>query len=125
MIQLDGFDLPPGMVWQDRYAWSPVVQSVRRTIGGSVIINTAVSTSRPMTLIALADQGWLLKPQVDYLQTLAAVEGGVYSLTVGSETFSVMFRHQEAPAVEVSPLIPRGVPLEDDYFIGVLKFMTV
>lgn len=125
-IILDTVTITTGMVWKDRYQYAPVVQSMRRTLGGVAIVEYGpLSAGVPVTLSSLGDQGWITKLQLDALQALAVVPGGVYTLTIGSDSYQVMFRHQDEPAVEFEPLIPRTEPLEDDWFVGTIKLMTV
>lgn len=125
-IELGGVVLNPGMVWSDRYSYSPVTQNVNRTLGGVIrVTSLQLKKGRPITLEAIQDQGWLTRTVVDQVKALADVAGATYSLTVGPESFIVMFRHEDGPAVEFLPLIPRGEPLDDDYFVGTLKLITV
>jgi hypothetical protein len=62
---------------------------------------------------------------LDDLQAMAATPGAVYTLVVHGFTASVIFRHDEPPAVEFTPLQPRATPLPTDYYIGRLKLLTV
>jgi len=125
-ITLDAVTLPNHMVWEDKYNWSPVEQEVKVTLGGVPIVYSApLQAGRPITLVAFSDQGWLTKEQVDGVRGLAETSGATYTLTIGAESFTVVFRHHEAPAVEMSPLIPRAIPLSGDYFVGRIKLMAV
>jgi hypothetical protein len=125
-ILLDTVNITTGMVWSDRYSYAPVAQNVRRTLGGTQIVEYGtLNEGTPVTLSSLDDQGWLTKLQVDALQVLAEAAGGVYTLTIGSDSYQVMFRHEESPAVDCNPLIPRTLPLDDDWFVGTIKLMTV
>ena len=125
-ISISGVTITTGMVWADKHKYSPVKQVLRRTLGGVAVVEySSLSAGIPMTLSSLEDQGWITKLQLDALQTLADVPGAVYTLTIGSGTYQVMFRHQDAPAVDFTPIIPRTEPLDDDWFRGTLKFTTV
>ena len=124
-IDLAGVVITTGMIWADQYAYSPVAQLTRRTLGGVQVVTYGVlSEGTPITLSSQPDQGWLLKTQVDALKVLADVAGAVYPLTIGSDTFQVMFRHEEPPALEFGPLIPRTIILDDDWMVGTIKLMT-
>lgn len=126
MITLGATVLNPHMVWEDKAAFSPVAQEVRRTLGGELaVFHSPLQAGRPITLVSLPDQGWLDKTQVDAVQAMADIPGGTYALTIGAESFTVMFRHQEAPAFEATPLIARGIPLAGDWFVCTIKLMTV
>lgn len=125
-IVLGGVTLSPNMMWTDRYQHSPVVQDTRITLGGTLVVHSNVlSSGRPITLEALSDQGWLTKAQVEAVQLIADVSGATYTLTIGSESYNVMFRHHEGDAVSMTPLITRATPLDGDYFVGTIKLMTV
>lgn len=125
-VVLDSVIITTGLVWSDKQTYSPVAQNFRRTLAGSPVIDYgSLSNGRPVTLISLRDQGWLTKTQVDALQVLADAPGAVYSLTVGSESFSAMFRHHDAPAFEATPLIPRTESVTGDWFSGTIRLMTV
>jgi hypothetical protein len=125
-VTLNGVTLNPNMVWADRYSYASVTQEVLTTLAGTMVVypNT-LTKGRPITLEARDDQGWLTKQQVDSMQALADTQGGIYTLVIGAETFTVMFRHQDAPALMMEPLIPRAVPVAGDYFVGTIKLMTV
>lgn len=125
-ILLGNTTLNPNMVWVDRYAYSPVVQEVQTTLDGYPVVYTRSRTAgMPITLVALEDQGWLTKAMADAVQTSALLPGAVFELVIGDETFSVVFRHHDAPAVIFRPLITRAVPLPEDYFVGEIKLMTI
>jgi hypothetical protein len=118
--------LNPNMVWAERFSYSQVIQEVQTTLDGSPVIYTRNrQNGMPITLIALEDQGWLTKAMADAVQLAAQAAGATFSLTVGAETFNVIFRHHEAPAVSLRPLLTRAVPLPEDYFVGEIKLMTI
>jgi hypothetical protein len=125
-ITLGGVSITTGMTWSDKIKYAPVAQNVRRTVGGTPIIDYGLlSKGRPVTLTSLEDQGWLTLAQVESLQALADVPGAVYTLTIAGETHFVMFRHHDQPALEMSPLIPRSTPVAGDWYAGTIKLMTV
>ena len=124
-VVLGGVTLPPNIVWEDKYKWNPVVQEVKSTLGGSLIVYSGQMRGRRITLVAYQDQGWLTLAQVDAVKALADVAGATYTLTIGAESFTVVFRHEEPPAVEFEPLIPRAVPESGDFFVGRIKLLVV
>lgn len=126
MVILGGVTLNQNIVWADKYSWSPVVQSQKRTLGGKLItVSAGVQKGRPITLTSLADQGWFTVAEVDAVQVLADAVGAVYSLVIGAETFNVMFMHDSPPAFQATPLIQRAVPDPDDYFLATIRLITV
>ena len=125
-ITLGGITLNPNMIWAERYAYAPVAQEVQMTLGGTPIVySRGLKAGIPITLVAIQDQGWLEKTVVDAVQLTANVVGATYTLTIGTDTWQVMFRHQDHPAVEMTPLLTRAVPLAGDYFIGQIKLMSI
>ena len=126
IITLNGTALSEALIWQDREAYAPVVQGVERTLGGRLVVDAnSVSQGRPITLASARNQGWLDYATVKVLQGLAEVVGGMSTLVIGSDSYTVMFRHEEAPAFEATPLIKRLNPADDDWFLVTIKLMTV
>lgn len=126
MIILDGIQLPTGLVWSDEFASAPVIQNMRRTLDGSMVVFFgAQHQGLPITLASLPDQGWLTRSQVTSLKLRADSPGGVYLLTLRGQNYSVMFRHQDAPAFEARPLVALANPQPGDFYLATLKLMTV
>lgn len=125
-IYLSDVALRPGLVWKDRWGSQNVQQSTIRTLGGvPVFYHAALHSGNAVTLESLDDQGWQTYETVQKLYALAAVPGAQYLLDLGSVQFSVLFRHEDAPAFEATPLIQRTAPLPGDYFTVSLKLITV
>lgn len=125
-ITLNGVPLSGSLQWTDKEAWQSVAQTTVRTLGGGLVIRTqALSAGRPVTLEATEETGWITRAQLNQVLSLANVPGAVYTLVVHSESFNVVFRHDEPPAVDFRPLQPRATPQAGDYYIGVMKFLTV
>lgn len=114
------------MIWGDRETSQVVAQKVKRTLaGGLVVFAQQLTAGEEITLAATDEQGWLTKDQVDQVMGLAVVPGAQYPLQVGAEFFTVMFRHEDPPAFEASPLIERLNPDAGDYYTASLKLITV
>ena len=126
MIILDGIQLPAGLLWSDEWTASRVAQTVRRTLDGSVVVFYGqLQAGLPITLESESDAGWLTRTQVEALALRAASPGGVYTLSLRGQTWSVMFRHHEAPAFDARPLVSLANPQAGDFYLATLKFMTV
>lgn len=126
MIILDGIPLPAGLLWSDEWTANRVAQTVRRTLdGGFVVFYGQRAGDLPITLESESDAGWLTRAQVGALALRAASPGGVYSLTLRGESRQVMFRHHEPPAFEARPLVPVANPQAGDFYLVILKLMTV
>jgi hypothetical protein len=125
-IVLDGVTLGGSLQWTDQFTYTPVAQSTRRTLGGGLaIFSKALLAGRPITLTGTEDSGWITKAMLDSLVARAAVAGAVYSFNFHGQEFSVVFRHDDAPAVDFQPLQPKAVYSSGDYFTGTLKLLTV
>lgn len=125
-IILGGVTLSPHMLWVDENDYSTVDQSAVRTLGGNVLVYAQqLSKGIPITLRGVEDTGWLLKPQVVAVQALADAAGASYALTLGSKSFTVVFRHHEPPAFEANALIPRVETTDSDYYTATIKLMTI
>lgn len=126
MISLSGLALPDGLLWDEAFATPKVAQVVKRTLGGRNVVYAApLQGGMNITLRAMPDQGWLTLAQGQALQAMAELPNEVFVLTMGSSTYNVLFRNHDAPAVELSPLVPRTPAVVGDYFIGLIKLMTV
>lgn len=125
-ITFSNIPLRPGLVWTDRWSSQEVAQKMARTIGGlPVFYHGSLQGAKTITLESLQDQGWQTLETVDALYALARVPGAQYLLDFGSVQYSVMFRHEEAPAFEATPLIQRTLAGEGDYFLITMKLITV
>jgi len=125
-ITLGGVSLSDQLIWQDEQDYSTVVQDTVRTLGGNLkVYSQSLSKGVPITLVAVQDQGWLTHTQVLAIRALADTAGAQYSLTLGSQSFTVMFRHHESPAFSAAPLIARIDAPAGDFFTCTIKLMTV
>ena len=128
-ITLDSLELPSGLMWADEFADDSVMQAVRRRLNGALSIYPRGNVAgRPITLQAPADH-WLTRAQAEALAAMAVVPGATYTLTfgdrAGSPSFSVVFRHNDPPALELAPMIGYADPADDDPIVGTIKFLTV
>jgi hypothetical protein len=126
MVMLSDIALTNGLVWTDRWGSQSVAQSMLRTLGGLPVFYSAkLNKGVAVTLESLPDQGWQTLETVAALYDLASVAGAQYLLDFGPIQFSVMFRHDDGPAFEATPLIPRTLADAGDYFTIKLKLVTV
>lgn len=117
----------------ERYQSRDVQQAVRKTVGGgSVVFYGPNLSGQPITLRAVQDRGWVTYQT--YLDILALSQqpgyghpdhGSYLRLVYGAETLNVMFRHEEAPAVDMSPLVDTVNLAAGSYMSGSLKFVTI
>ncbi len=121
MKRLGELALPDSMEWIDRYGVSRVTQTVGRTLGGTPVIwSRPLEGGEPITLAATRDTTWLERTAVETLTAMAAESGTTHTLTWDTFTCTVLFRHRDAPAVDMVPTWPHH-----DHFIGTIKLMRI
>jgi hypothetical protein len=126
MVMLSDVALTNGLMWTDRWGPQDVAQTMLRTLGGLPVFYSAkLNKGVSVTLESLPDQGWQTLETVTALYELASVAGAQYLLDFGPIQFSVMFRHNDGPAFEATPLIPRTLADAGDHFTIKLKLVTV
>lgn len=125
-LSLGGIVLNPSMVIEDRNTSQGVAQSVKRTLGGGLVLfSMGLYAGRSLDLVAGEDHGWLSYATVLQLQDLAAQPGGVFELLVNGVGASVVFRHHEPPAFAAKPLVFRHNQQADDPHTCTIKLLTV
>ncbi len=121
MKSLGDIILPESIQWTDQWEWTPVAQEVGRTLGGALVIwSQPLISGQPVTLVAEESVTWLTTEQVSAICALSAQSGATFNLVWGDDTFAVMFRNHDLPAVSFKPLWP-------NYFLftGTIKLMKV
>ena len=109
--------LPDDLLWSDEHNWSPTVASTSYLITGALLIQSATrQAGRPITLVGAPDMAWVTRATVEQLRAWAAAPVGSatgrFELTFqDGRTFTVVFRHAEAP-IEAEPVL--GIPAQDD-----------
>ena len=69
-VVLGGVTLNPSLQWVDRIRYAEIAQEQLRTLGGSLVINSArLYKGQPITMEAQEDTGWLTKLMVNSLLT--------------------------------------------------------
>ena len=121
MKYLGDLILPESLQWIDQDSWSPVNQETTTTLGGgTVVFSQTRIDGQPVTLEANDEITWLDQDTVNALKNMAAQAGATFALTWESESFTVLFRHHDPPAVSFAPLWPNH-----DLFTGTIKLMKV
>jgi hypothetical protein len=124
-ILLAHIPLPAGLRWIDEFDAQSVTQAVRRRLdGGLTIYPRGNVAGRPITLEATEDH-WLARSAAEALAVLAAAPGLTMTLNLRGVGYSVLFRHQDPPALELRALVDYADPRADDPVIGRIKLMTL
>ncbi len=120
MKKLGDLLLPDSLQWSDRYACPPVTQTVVQTLAGTpVVFSTPQVSGWPLTLVAEENVTWLDQVTVDQVMVMASQPGATFLLIWEEYACTVLFRHQEPPAVQIKPLWPHH-----NQFIGTIKLMA-
>lgn len=118
--------LPDDLDWTDEHSWSPVVQEANHTLSGTLVVETAEKLAgRTITLESADDRAWLPYTSVQTLRAWAAIPGAEMTLVLRGQSRQVVFRHQDAPAVEAWPILFKASYQTDDWWRVNLKFMEV
>lgn len=121
-------ELDPDLKWSDEHSWSPVTQTARYKLNGALSVHVSKRRAgRPITLQGDDSYGWpgMTGEKVAQLEAWAAIEGQVLTLSMRGESWSVMFRHQEAPAFEARPILDYSDPEPSDCYVITLKLMVI
>lgn len=125
---LQEITLSHDLLWMDEHSWSPVIANQEYSVTGALIIETAVKLAgRPITLQAPdADMAWHKRSTVDLLTLWYATPGQQFLLTLDdTRSFTVVFRHQEPPAMEAKPVCGFATYDPDADWQVTLKFMEI
>ncbi|MBF0607689.1 MAG: hypothetical protein HQL61_09100 [Magnetococcales bacterium] len=126
MIKLGDLVLPDDLTLDaDTLTWTGLYAATERTLDGNLVVFESYATGRPVTLVAQQDSGWLTYEQVKALLAMASVKGATYPLVFEDNIYPVRFRNEDAPAVDVSPVLPRPNTADSDYFTGKIKLIEV
>ncbi len=118
--------LPSGLKWSDE-SWSPVVQTSDYTLTGAIIVQLGTAQAgRPITLEPADDSSaWATHSICDQILAWRNVAGKQLTLVYQGNTYTVIFRHQDGPAVVVEPVVFYDDPEAGDFYRLTLKFMGV
>lgn len=119
--------LPDDLYWSDEASWQPVAQSAERTITGALVVQVhARIAGRPITLEPPGGDGaWMTRADLDALLAWAAVPGGEMTLTLRGVDHLVVWRHQDAPAIQARPVVPFSDVAPGDFYTATLRFMEL
>lgn len=124
-ILLDAVPLPDDLIWSDEYKWSPVVQGIKKSLTGALIIQEgALLAGRSITLNG--SHTWISKATADSIQALVDTPDIEMSLNLHGTIYPVKFARQG----NNSPFVPKEIfeladPGTDHIYSFVLKLMEV
>jgi hypothetical protein len=89
--------LPPSLVWEDEFNWTPVQKTFTHGVGGSLIIQSGVKEAGRAITLRSPDQemGWMYRPELLDLFAWAEDDEKVMTLhlekATDTRTFKVVF----------------------------------
>lgn len=116
------------MRWMDEHSWSPVSAAKEYTLTGALIIDNSVrQAGRPITLQPpSAEMAWITRANVEILRAWAAIPGLQLQLTLDDgRIFNVIFRHDDPPALEATPVTQMASYDENSWWVANLKMMEI
>ncbi|WP_157314560.1 hypothetical protein [Chitinibacter sp. GC72] len=119
-IRLAHLTLPSQLECPELLESFGIAQTSKTTLSGHQVVFSHPLHSRPLTLIARDGLAWLNQAQCVQLQAMATQSDGVFELYRGDQRWSVRFRHEEPPALRLTPVWP----FADRYF-GEIRLITV
>ena len=128
MITLGGISLSNDMYLEPAHGWTGVAASVERSLGGNLIVwESEIEGGESFDLICLEHMGWIPYSVLLQIKALASVVGASYTLVYQTETFTVRFRNEDSPVLEMAPIIPRKELTDDSYsyFYGKIKLLCL
>ncbi|MBA3008512.1 MAG: hypothetical protein FP810_18465 [Desulfocapsa sp.] len=118
--------LPDDTLWRDELDWSPVDQSIEYMLSGALDIQGGTRLAgRPITLGGDESSSWLARVTILALMTWAGIAGQSLTLDYHGRIFTVMFRHQDAPAVDAKAVLEQVPPADEDWYWFTIKLMAV
>ncbi len=122
----DTIELHKDLLWSDETNWNPVQQTATRTLTGALVVQTGTMLAgRPITLEPEDDRSAPTSREVvDALRNWAAVPGKEMVLTLGGQTYDVIFRHQDG-GFEARKWIHYDDVLPEDIYLIVVRLMEI
>lgn len=119
--------LHPDLYWADEFDWHPVQQNVERSLTGALVVDlAAIPNGRPISLRPVDNRSaWMTRETVEQLQAWAATPGQEMELTLRGVTRTVMWRHQNPPALAAEPVVHMRDLGDDGFYLVRLNFMEI
>lgn len=120
-------ELPAGLIWEDEFTWTPVIQKAEVSVNGVLIVQEgAQQGGRPITLAGGDDACWI--PRTDLLALYATMQAAEQAMTLtlhDAREFSVVWRRDSHP-IEASQLLRTEAPAAGTwYVVEKLKLMEI
>ena len=126
-ITLDAIALPEDLIWDDEYSWSPVKQSIEKSLTGALIIQEASQIKgRKITLKGGEAYAWIDKATLDLLRVKLNTANLTMTLTHNATAYQVMFdRSANGGGVSARGIYEVSDPDAQHIYSVVLNFIEV
>ena len=124
-ITLGGISLSDHMVIENKFSWQPFSGSSFQTMGGRFCYYaTVLQSGRPIDLISTQESGWITYATYKQVETLIDTTN-VIVLDYSGDIYNVLFRFDDFPVLDFSPLVNRANLQDTDYMYGTIKLVEV
>lgn len=124
-ITLGGITLSNDMVIDNKFSWQPFVGSSFQTMGGRFCYySTVLHNGRPIDLIATQESGWITYTVYKQVEALIDISN-IIVLDYNGDMYNVLFRFDDPPVLDFTPLVNRANLQDTDYMYGTIKLMEV
>lgn len=118
--------LHPDLLWSDELTWHPVKQTAEHSLTGALVVDSVSMQGRPITLEPVdQSSAWTSRADFDQLAAWAAVPGQQMALSLRGVTHTVIWRHQDAPALTAEPIVHYSDVQSGDWYLARLKLTKV
>lgn len=127
-MKIGSITLDNDLVWTDEFQFTEGVGMAERTIYGNMIVQTRqIYGGRPLTLVGTQTNGWQSRDIVIALQALIKADPAASHIVElpDGRTFTAIFRNEEAPAIEFTPITLATAPTGDFWYYGSLKMRII
>jgi hypothetical protein len=127
-MNIGGVTLDNDLTWTDEFKYTEATGTATETIYGNLVVQTMPRTNAlPLTLSGDANSGWQKRSTVQALVALA--KSGASTIHVvqlaDNRTVYAMFRNEEGPTVEFTPITRAVAPGADFWYYGTVKMRIV
>ena len=126
-LTLDSITLPAGLIWPDKYNWTPVSQSVDISLTGTLVIQEAAQLAgRPITLAGGDRFCWVPRSVIDTLYATLQTAGLTMTLDLGADGSHQVIWRRDGQSLEVAPVVDYSDPVDASmYVINAMRFLKV
>ena len=122
---LESNPFPKNTRWRNASSWSGVAQSVQKTLGNKVVVFARPDSGMPID-IEISEYAHCTQSDRAWILSLFRQVGQSFVLEWDGATYPVVFRHDEPPAVEFTPVIPtRDESDSKQVFYAIIKLMSL